>query len=90
MKSFRKKPVVVQAVQFDGTYENAIEISELIGVDSYASMERSPNGIARINIKTLEGRIYAIKDDWIIRGTQGEFYPCKPAPFADTFEEVKE
>ena len=41
-----------------------------------------------ISISTLEGEMHAVPDDWVIRGTRGEFYPCKPGPFADTFEEV--
>lgn len=41
-----------------------------------------------IAIETLEGTMLANPGDWIIRGTQGEFYPCKPAAFADTFERV--
>ncbi|NKR80185.1 hypothetical protein GS491_23570 [Rhodococcus hoagii] len=39
-------------------------------------------------IATLEGVMQAKPGDWVVRGTRGEFYPCKPGPFADTFEEV--
>jgi hypothetical protein len=39
-------------------------------------------------IPTLEGTMIALQGDWIIKGTRGEIYPCKPGPFEDTFEEV--
>lgn len=50
------------------------------------AITRNPDGT--INIKTSEGTMLAQIGDYIILGTQGEFYPCKPASFADTFEEV--
>ena len=37
-------------------------------------------------IETLEGQMKAVAGDWIIRGVEGEFYPCKPAIFAATYE----
>lgn len=98
MPKFRKKPVEIEAVQWDGTAEGATPIIDWIlsqgGVATYecSNPERciqfdgdTPHFIA---IRTLEGTMRATLSDWIIHGTRGEFYPCKPASFADTFDAV--
>jgi hypothetical protein len=87
---FRKKPVQVEAVRWDG--ENADEVAEFIGRDGKIE-ERRVAGPGRglqpgIVIHTLEGDMTATVGDWIIRGVQGEFYPCKPDIFEATYEEV--
>jgi hypothetical protein len=79
MPMFRKKPVVVEAVQFNGS--NALEV------------HRFTNGTAKyterkLTIPTLEGDHEAKVGDWIVRGVAGEFYPCKPDIFAATYEVV--
>ena len=75
---WRKKPVVVQAVQFDGT---------LASVEALHIPEASQDlGSRTLQIPTLEGVMTAQPGDWIIRGVQGEFYPCKPDIFAATYE----
>lgn len=81
MAQFRKKPVVIEAVQWIG--DNFIEIDDFItGVhETYPSM-----GI--VKIQTLEGVMNAQIDDWIIKGVNGEFYPCKPDIFEKTYELV--
>ena len=53
------------------------------------TVPRGPSLPACIFIDTLEGTMKAVQDDWIVRGTRGEFYPVKPEPFTDTFEEVE-
>lgn len=81
---FRKKPVLVEAIQYDGTNEE-----EII---------KFTNGVARrlathtplIKISTLEGDHQARIGDWIIKGVAGEFYPCKPDIFKQTYEVVHE
>ena len=73
---FRKKPVVVDAIQFN---ENMYEIRQFVGADA-----RFRGG--QLVIKTLEGPLYASPGDWIIRGVKGEFYPCKPDIFEATYE----
>ena len=75
---YRKLPVVIAAVLFDGTLSSieSMEIPE-------ASQEL---GSDTCQIKTLEGTMTADKGDWIIRGVKGEFYPCKPDIFAATYE----
>lgn len=81
MKKFRKKPVVIEAVQFLGD-ENLQEIIEWMGdVITMGDFMR---------ILTLEGEMTAQRSDWIIKGVKGEFYPCKPDIFEVTYEEVDE
>lgn len=78
---FRKKPVVVEAVQWTG--KNLEEISSFVG-DSLMPIERRPD--YDLQIKTLEGIHKADRFDWIIKGIKGEFYPCKPDIFEATYE----
>lgn len=80
-RKFRKKPVEVEAMQYDG--EDWRSIAQWMAVHG-APMGRTASGLLRIH--TLEGEMAAHPGDWIIKGAQGEFYPCKPASFADTFE----
>jgi len=75
---WRKRPVVVEAVQFDGT---------LASVEALHIPEASQDlGSRTLQIPTLEGVMTAQPGDWIIRGVQGEFYPCKPDIFEATYE----
>lgn len=81
MKKFRKKPIVIEAVQWDGT--NKMMIDDFIG----------DCGICKgdlFSILTLEGTMTANCGDWIIKGVNGEFYPCKNDIFEKTYEEVEE
>lgn len=92
MTTYRKKPVEVQAIRYDGT--NAEQVIEFMGGAKQANAEeRMLPGPGRgmhpgIVIHTLEGDMRASVDDWIIRGVQGEFYPCKPDIFEATYEPV--
>lgn len=80
MSKFRKKPVVIEAQQFTG--RNGDELEKWIrDGGTYCSYD----GIS-VYIQTLEGMHRADKDDWIIQGVKGEFYPCKPDIFAATYE----
>jgi len=81
-QKFRKKPVVVEAMRWDGT--NYAGVVEFLG-DDYLGASRGP-GFDQIIIATLEGPITASLDDWIIRGVQSEHYPCKPDIFEATYE----
>ena len=91
-KKYRKKPVVVEAMQFTG--DNWLEIQnwmEESGSKRLLIPEIDVNGkVMGILIKTLEGDMRANIGDYIIKGVNGEFYPCKPDIFAKTYEEVKE
>lgn len=80
---FRKKPVVVEAMQFNGT--NSAEVV------AWSEMEWHHDDVAvAIKVRTLEGDLWANKGDWIIKGVKGEFYPCKPDIFEASYEPVKE
>jgi len=96
---FRKKPIEIEAVQWDGTAEGATPIIDwILSSDATATYRCSnPDRCAEnggdtphdIQIHTLEGVMTASVGDWIIRGVQGEFYPCKPDVFEATYEEIK-
>lgn len=85
MKKYKKKPVIIEAIQFNGW--NFGEI--------YDWMRGASNGIypsmyeETMVIKTLEGDMTASVGDYIIKGVNGEFYPCKPDIFEQTYEEVE-
>jgi len=86
---FRKKPVVIEAHQWDGSVPNAqLIVGWIQQGGAAASVSPGWHSVDRINIPTLEGTITAIAGDWIICGVKGEFYPCKPDIFAATYEEV--
>lgn len=80
MTKYRKKPVVIEAIQFDGG--NYTDITTFFGGACVF------NHIGPL-IKTLEGEMQASAGDWIIKGVNGEFYPCKPDIFEKTYEEVE-
>lgn len=98
MAKYRKMPVEIEAHQWDGTAEDATGIIDWIlssgGTASYVCAD--PDRCAEfdgdsphsIRIATLEGPITASLSDYVIKGVQGEFYPCKPDVFAATYEEV--
>lgn len=87
MAKFRKRPLVIEAVRWDGDSHLANTfIGERYGVDwEYAA---SPS--AAILIPTLEGPMRCEVGDWIIRGVKGEVYPCKPDIFDVTYEPAEE
>lgn len=88
MSKFRKKPVVIEAVQFTG--RNVSEVHAFTGSKSTTSTHaHSAAPASSLTIETLEGIITASPGDWIIRGVKGEFYPCKPDIFAATYEPVE-
>lgn len=93
---FRKKPVVIEAVQWDGTTQKWGEIYQFCTADDGVSVLTGPHPIGdetpllRASITTREGTMFAEPGDWIIRGVKGEFYPCKPDIFAATYDPVSE
>lgn len=88
MGKFRKKPVEVEALQWTGY--NLDEVREFVSDGSFHGLESDNNGAWRtIGIKTLEGVMLADRNDWIIKGVKGEFYPCKPDIFEQTYEAVE-
>ena len=92
MVKFRKKPVVVDVVEYNGL--NVEEIKSFVGDkceieihDGAWNVGAGPV-VAEVIIHTLEGDMHVSKGDYIIKGVQGEFYPCKPDIFHETYEEV--
>ena len=85
MAKYRKKPVVIEAVQWNGA--NHL-ITETFMKGSGATIDYSQSKLGVIQIPTLEGVMTAQTGDWIIKGIQGEFYPCKPDIFEATYEAV--
>ncbi len=84
---YRKKPVVIEAVKF--TRNNWNEIKAFTNKTAHTlSIEKRINGIATCIIPTLEGKHIATEGDYIIKGVQGEFYPCKPDIFEQTYEKI--
>lgn len=82
MAKYRKKPVVIEAVQFV-----AGEQDHAFAADVVAGIVRYPEDGTML-IRTLEGVMVAQPGDWIIRGVNGELYPCKPDIFAKTYEDA--
>lgn len=76
---YRKKPVVIEAVQWQGN--NWREITEW-GCKSAQTQDDE------LWIPTLEGIMKASVGDYIIKGVNGEFYPCKPDIFHKTYEKI--
>jgi hypothetical protein len=91
---FRKKPVEIEAMQTapvdplvaekDREEQNRLVAQWIVNEGG----DVCDFGRSWIEIKTLEGVMTASPGDWIIRGVQGEFYPCKPDIFAETYEAV--
>ena len=82
-KRYRKKPVVIEAIQFTGMNHVAV-------VRFFRGQALFEPSIEGITIKTLEGDMLAARGDWIIRGVKGEYYPCKPEIFEATYEPTEE
>jgi len=87
MPRFRKKPVEIEAVQFNGTVESANRILGWIGGDGGVARRVHATKPERgLIIHTLEGAMRAEPGDWIIKGVVGEFYPIKADIFRATYE----
>jgi len=79
MHPYKKKPVVIQAIQL--TRDNINDVQDLSPMIGH-SIEGG------LDIETLEGVMTAHFGDWIIRGVVGECYPCKPDIFEKTYEKA--
>ena len=85
MGKYRKKPVIVEAVKF--TFETA-DVVQQFCTDAKGMYFDNKKDAYYLVIPTLEGDHRADEGDYIIKGVNGEFYPCKPDIFAKTYEEV--
>lgn len=81
---YRKKPVVIDAIQWKG--DNETEVATFFDQDLPDSTFGLKEGVW--SIITLEGTMDAQINDWIIKGVKGEFYPCKPDIFEATYDKA--
>jgi len=77
---YRKKPICVEAIEWTGA--NVDELDQFMGNKSYSLTD------GQLYIETMEGTLRVGKGDYIIRGIKGEYYPCKPDVFLETYEPV--
>lgn len=84
IKTFIKKPIKIQAIQWTG--DNYDKVLDFVGKEHLLTQHYFYR--RELIIRTLEGDHHALVSDWIIRGIKGEFYPCKPDIFEQTYEEV--
>ena len=90
---YRSKVVEIEAVKFSPTRHAEIEGDEPKWYKHARAIDRGESGAISYNkgedtlsIQTLEGTMIAKPGDWIIRGTEGELYPCKPSVFERKYE----
>lgn len=81
---YRKKPVVVEAIIWNGR-----AVSEAVKFCGRENLDITGKYPGKLKIKTLEGIVTADIGDYIIKGVVGECYPCKPDIFTQTYEEVE-
>lgn len=81
-QKYRKKPVIIEAIQWNGN-----NIDDIV---KFASLHITYTGADYFYINTLEGVMKASLNDYIIKGVDGEYYPCKPNIFEQTYERIEE
>lgn len=93
MPKYRKKPVVVEAIQWTGS--NLEEVRNFVGsdlIEDYVELfdikRELKKMLVSIAIDTLEGTMRVDYGDYIIKGIKGEFYPCELDIFKQTYDEV--
>jgi hypothetical protein len=88
MKKYRKKAVVIDAIQWDGTEKMADKLINSAGINGamYVAGDHVYNISPEIAIPTLECVMSASPGDWIVKGIAGEFYPVKPDIFKATYD----
>ncbi|KAB7752779.1 hypothetical protein [Mycolicibacterium mucogenicum] len=95
VQKYRKKPVEIEAIQWDGSRASIEQACKwvngfdhtgdpILTFEFYGHDDVSGQPL----IETLEGDMAVSPGDWIIRGVKGEFYPCKPDIFAQTYDRV--
>lgn len=86
MSKFRKKPVIIEAMQYEDTFSFALKIKKWTG-SLINPIFINPGQCC---IFTLEGIMNVGEGDWIIKGVNGEFYLCKPDIFEKMYEPINE
>jgi hypothetical protein len=88
-KTYRKKPVEIQAVQVIDDLTQIYEVAEWIHANGGKLTDPLCTFDCAFRIHTLEGDMAVNLGDYVIRGVKGEFYPCKPDIFEATYEAVE-
>lgn len=88
MQKYRKKPVEIEAMQWDGSLYVAGRIASWVGDSGHEATFVSSQHDPALIINTLEGKMHVSKGDYVIKGIKGEFYPCKPDIFEDSYDKV--
>jgi hypothetical protein len=83
VRKFRKRPVTIEAMQITDE-KSVLNIEEWVNSPTLGFTTSPPT----VWIDTLEGRMTGNVGDWIIKGVQGEFYPCRDEIFIKTYQEV--
>lgn len=88
IKKYRKKPVIIEAIQIKD--RTMVDIRSFLGIANMKNIEQdfNENIVISFEIPTLEGDMKVSYGDYVIKGVHGEFYPCKPDIFKKTYEEV--
>ncbi len=86
---YRKKPIVIEAIQFTGTGESCTAVTAFLGGSNSGNQRWNSTTNTGGVILTLEGEMAFVPGDWIIRGIKGEFYPCRDDIFRATYEAVE-
>lgn len=95
MAKYRKKPVVIEAYQYEGDFVSSgnwtapdwVNEAYNNGILVYKEVDNTP---PELYVKTIEGDMKCNYKDYIIKGVKGELYPCKPDIFEKTYEQVDE
>lgn len=95
MAKYRKKPVVIEAYQYEGDFVSSgnwtapdwVNEAYNNGILVYKEVGNTP---PELYVKTIEGDMKCNYKDYIIKGVKGELYPCKPDIFEETYEQVDE
>jgi hypothetical protein len=91
IRRFRKKPVEIEAMRLIAGTDNYKDVCDWINTSNRDDLDMpgpTYNEDGSVNIPTLEGTMTASPGDWIIKGVEGEFYPCRASIFEATYEEA--
>lgn len=96
IQKYRKKPVIIEAIRYNPP-QNCEQVYHFVGIEwpgDHDEIMKDPNAPSHDEvgffINTLEGVMEALPGDFIIKGVEGEFYPCKPDIFWKTYEMIDE
>jgi hypothetical protein len=88
---YRKKPIVIEAIKVGNKRKDLDSLQKFMGkILCGCTVKVKDNILECVQIDTLEGIMTAIPGDYIIKGIRGEFYPCKPNIFEQTYEKVED